>query len=645
MNFFYWFIFAWILIVGRFALLWSLYLPETPMGGSLVVDYNRFIWHTLYAEIGFAMAASSIFFLISLFVKGKGLRIVKIVSIVFAAIYLGLSGADDEVMRWMGQKLSFSFIDTYKNAAADTVIFSSIFRAGMFHFFLTIGIVVATVVAASIFSRKMNLSGAVARPLHRKTKIALALTLLFAVLGCTSHLWYNYSIRRWARIKPVCYTFAGDILELLQHQSEPPHFREGIIALGGNPDSKYPFWHESANEKENLEAFKAEPLSKKPDIILLSIESLRGWSNDMRIEKNCKRSPNLCKLVQNGIFYPNTHSVGAPSIEGMLGLMLGIRSYPKGTLYNSYPNTRMRALPEVLSAAGYYTEVLLCSDPKFANEEKWFSKWFDYYEYDPKNEDDVSLADRFVERYRERDRSKPTFYYWISHSMHFAFELPDKYGPTPSDLSEAYLRAEAFMDSSLGLIFNAVAQDSNAANTLFIVVGDHSYPNSGQMPLIEKYGQIFDAFSWISMAFAGPGLTPRIETQPVSQGDIAKSIISYLNLDVSNHFMGINLLTNIDSTAPQTFPPVYSFRLGDMAMRRDSLSFFLTPVEGEELAIVRKSYLQPTWDTTDVVEGFVVGEPVEIPKQYLQTTTDSMRAAANAWEYLLAKNLLMPESK
>ena len=146
------------------------------------------------------------------------------------------------------------------------------------------------------------------------------------------------------------------------------------------------------------------------------------------------------------------------------------------------------------------------------------------------------------------------------------------------------------------------------------------------------------------MAFAEPGLSPRIETQPVSQGDIAKSIIGYLNLDVSNHFMGINLLANIDSTAPQTFPPVYSFRLGDMAMRRDSLSFYLTPVEGEELAIVRKSYLQPTWNTTDVVEGFVVGEPVEIQKQYLQATTDTMRAAANAREYFIIKNHLMPDS-
>ena len=228
--------------------------------------------------------------------------------------------------------------------------------------------------------------------------------------------------------------------------------------------------------------------------------------------------------------------------------------------------------------------------------------------------------------------------------MHFPFELPEQYGPTPSDLGEAYLRTEAFMDSSLGIIFDAVAKDQNASNTLFIVTGDHSYPNSGQMPLIEKYGQISDAFSWVSLVFAGPNVSPKIETHPVSQGDIAKSIISYLNLDVSNNFMGINLLANNDSTTQQVFPPVYSFRLGDMAMRRDSLSFYLTPVEGNELAIVRKTYLEPTWDTTNVIEGFVIGEPTEISKQDLQVTTDSMRAAANAWEYILAKNLLIPDS-
>ena len=104
----YWFFFGLIMIAGRFALLCSLYMLDTPTGTSLVPDYNRFLWHTLYCEIGFGMATASLFFGLSFLVRGKGFKVLKIASVVFAAIYFLLCGVDDELQRWMSQKLSLS---------------------------------------------------------------------------------------------------------------------------------------------------------------------------------------------------------------------------------------------------------------------------------------------------------------------------------------------------------------------------------------------------------------------------------------------------------------------------------------------------------------------------------------------------------
>ena len=130
----YWFFFGLILIAGRFSLLCILYMLKTPSGGSLVFDYNRFIWHTLYAEIGFSMALALLFFLISRVVSAPKLKWVKVASVVAAAIYLFLSGVDDELQRWMSQKLSVSFIKTYMFAFTDTGLVSKIAIGGLAHF-------------------------------------------------------------------------------------------------------------------------------------------------------------------------------------------------------------------------------------------------------------------------------------------------------------------------------------------------------------------------------------------------------------------------------------------------------------------------------------------------------------------------------
>ena len=105
---FYWLVFAAILIVGRFALLCILYMMDTPTGSSLVPDYNRFIWHTLYAEIGFSSALALLFSGLTLAFHKKNLKAIKITAIVFATFYLVLSGVDDELQRWMSQKLCLS---------------------------------------------------------------------------------------------------------------------------------------------------------------------------------------------------------------------------------------------------------------------------------------------------------------------------------------------------------------------------------------------------------------------------------------------------------------------------------------------------------------------------------------------------------
>lgn len=635
--------FALILIVGRFLLLCSLYMLQTPAGQSLVPDWNRFIWHTLYAESGFCMALAFFFFVFTLWIPQRKMRWIKIVSAICASLYLFLSGVDDELQRWMSQKLSLSFIKTYTFAFTDGGLVGKIALGGLGHFLLTLGIVVSTIALISFFLYKVDLSQIRHRPIQKSVWMSLGFIFVLAVLGCTSHLWYHYSPRRWDRIRPVVYSLVSDLFESVDLKEKPKDFQEGVVILGGDPDKDYPFWHEKKDEQKSLDLFKQKPLSDKPNIILFTIESLRGWTSDMRVESNCKRFPNLCRLSQKSLYFPNTYSIGNPSVEGLLGIMTGVMSLPSNTLLRDFPNTRLKSFSEILSEAGYYTEVLLGADPRFDNEEPWYRKWFDYYEFDPKNADDVSSALRFVERYRQRPKDRPVFFHWMSLSMHTPYILPSKMGETPKDPGQAYLRATAYMDSALGIILDSLENEILSQKTLLILTGDHSSPNGKQQQDAARIGLGSEGYSWISLMFCGPGIIPRIDSRIVSQQNIAPSILGYLGLDVSNHFMGINLFAgSLDSIE---LPQIYSFKYGSMAMRKDSLAYYIHPVNGTEPAIVQKILLSPTWNTNDPSDGFTTGEIVETPIEKRKEIARKMRAAANAWNYIVYSNRIMPPEK
>ena len=639
----YWFVFALILILGRFALLCSLYMLDTPFGGPLVSNFNRFIWYALYAEIGLTTSIAFVFAIISLIARGKGTKIIKIVSIAIASIYIILSGTNDEIMRWLNQQLTISYIQTYIFAATDLGLSKSIFLGDAFHFLLTAGIAIATIVGICLLSFKFS-SHKIFVPTAKKNRIYIIVLLALAIVGSTSHTWFNPSARRWDKIRPVFYTLLDNVLSNFEMGKKSDNYDEGIQSLGGIPSKEYPFWKEVENETDSLKAFKQRSLNQRPDIILLTIESLRGWTSDMRVKANCNRFPNLCKLAQSGLYFPNAHSVGFPSIEGMLGIMEGVYSFPQGILLNSYPNLRMRSISEILSDAGYYTEVLIGSDPKFDNSHIWFKKWFDYNEYNPDNENDVALANRFVERYRERPKDKPVFYHWLSRSMHVSFDLPEDMGPKPSNPDSAYIRAEAYMDSALGIIMNEIAISPRANQTLIVLTGDHSLPNDAHSRQNEKLGKVTDGNTWISLMFNGPGIAPSINRNPVSQVDIAPSILGYLHLNVSNHFMGFNLLQQ-DSSLSNRSTPVFAFRFGDMSMREDSTTYFFPQFSKSTSIIAYRALLEPSWDTDKPVSGYTSGKAIDLSTDEHQKIVKQMQAAAKAWEYTVHTNHLMPDNK
>lgn len=703
MKNFYWLWYGLTLWGTRLVLLCVLYFTAAPTGGPIVDRWYRFFPHTLVIEAGVVMALACAGGLLCTLLRGKARKIAGIVFVVLGALYIVTAGTDDEIMRWMGQHLTLSFLTTYALAASDMGLVGRVFLGGAWHFLLTALIALAGIVGTVFLYRKMFAKWSEDAFVSCKNRaalrnwICLGIALALAITGLTSKNWFAPSNMRWKRIAPVAFRLVDEIKYKLSESERRDDYADGIELLGGNSLAYNPFLRYAGHiygtytrhpiqytdrdsveadtlEKLVLEKVRSRPLEEKPDVVLFTIETFRGWSGDIRIPATCKKLPNICKLAKSGLYFPNAHSVGYPSIEGFLGVLAGLWSHPQTTFLSDYPNTRMRALPDILGDADYYRMVLTATEPSFDNLHPWFARWFDYSEYKPENQHDVPIANRFRELYANRPADKPLFFDWMSTTSHVPFSLPKEYGPTPKDPEVAYMRTLAYMDSAVGIVLDEIAKGPRANNTLFVLVGDHAIANNAQHGVSDFIGSVHDGYTWVPLIIAGPGIEKKIVTTPVSQVDIAPTIAWYLHLDVTNNFVGTPLLTfseksrkpNVmvlqqndstettpentpDSTEAeyvvrQNLPPVFAFRMGDMTMITDSVTY-IANIQDSTLISAFETMLEPDWDTSHPAEGFVTGKPAKIDPAQLQETARKMRAAGHAWEYIINKNLLLPPKK
>lgn len=646
----YWLWFGLILWVCRALLLCSVYFMDTPAGGPIVDRWYRFFPHSLVAEAGVTMWLAFICGALAtlcgatFIAKAWRDRLQKgvgIASIVLGGLYILASAMDGEIMRWMGQHLSVSFLVTYSGAASEMGLVSRVFLGGAGHFLLTLLLGVGGLVAIIALYRRCfgawreNCGTGLSRSVA--FWISSAVILALGITGYTSNKWFAPSKMRWKRITPVVYHLANEISYKFSAAEKRSDFAEGILTLGGDPESEYPFWHKVPEDEANLENFRNRPMDEKPDIVLLTIETFRGWTGDVRVPATCEKLPNLCKLAGSGAYFPNAHSVGYPSIEGFLGMLAGVWSHPRFTFLSDVPNTQMRALPDVLKDAGYYRMVLTATEPSFDNLNPWFERWFDYSEYDPKNQHDVPIADRFRELYRNRPADKPLFFDWMSTSSHVPFTIPDEYGPTPKDPEVAYIRSLAYMDSAVGIVLDEIAKGPRANSTLIVLSGDHAIATNAQHGVHEFIGGTHDGYTWVPLVFAGAGVETFVDSSVVSHVDIAPTVLASIGLNVSNNFVGTDL--QVSSTERRACKPVFSFRMDDIAMEEDTLTYYASMIDSTAGSVFGTRFM-PDWDVVHPVEGFVTGHTV--PEKPDAAVLHRMRAAAFAWEYVVNQNLLMP---
>ncbi|MCL2282760.1 MAG: sulfatase-like hydrolase/transferase [Fibromonadales bacterium] len=519
-------------LFGRALLLCSLYFFDSPYGGSFVENWTRFLPHSIVADIG-VFAVASLFFSV--------VRAPKIAGC-FLAFYMFLMGADDECMRWMGSRLSFSFVSVYVlNLNTDFSLVGKIFIGGIWHFCITIAIIASSVAVYICLLRKGG-----SKPVRQKIILLIVFAML-AVAGLSSKYWFAPSKMRWQRIQPIAGHWITEFQYAFSEKEKPNDYELAVEFLGGNPSEKYPFWHKADDSAAYL-AFSKRP--QKPDIIILNIETFRGSYADIRDSATCGNLPNLCLFSKNSLFFPEAHSVGYPSIEGLAGIQMGIYSHSKKAILSSRKLLNTISLPEILKNAGYYNVVFTASEPSFDNLWPHFRDWFDHAEYNPENNEDVPLANRIAQWLKEAPKDKPLYLNYMSTTSHAPFTLPKNSGyANPENPSERYKLALRYADSAIGILLKAI--DSTGRNSIVVIVGDHAYPENSND---DALGSVHKGYTHIPLWISASNLPKdSVDLRIVSQAAIAPTLLDILGLNVSNHFVCRSLLKNASY-------PVFTFR-------------------------------------------------------------------------------------
>lgn len=617
-----------VFVLARFFNLCLLYALKTP-NGSVLTESGVFVLikRSIAADFTALGFITVLFLIISLILKRKK-RILLIIQTSIFGLYLLLSIFDSELIRWLSRRFTIGYFKTYAGAVSDLNLVSNIIQGGLFSFVLNAAILFFALITSYFVLKKIKFD------FHtQKNKLIAGLILILLSIFAMQYAFYKplKDRQRRDRIRPFYTHIYNEIIYSKTHKTKPNDYEKGIVFLGGNPKAKYPFLKV---ESSNISAFKSLDINEKPDIIFLTIESLRGWVFDIRTLFAQEKLPNYIRLAKKGIYFPYTYSVGFPSTEGLLGMQSGIWSHTEK--YFATYEYNAKGLPEVLGEAGYNRIVIPGANPNFDNFTPVFEKWYDKIEYHKDIHNDIPLAKKFVEVYQQRDKAKPLFLNWMSSTTHSPFLFPKELGKTPDENYERYDSLAVYLDKALGIILDAIEKDPRKENTIIILSGDHSFATGIQKERLDKVGNAHSGRVWTNLIITGKNIPQdSVNLNFVSHADIAPTLLNLLNIKVQNNFVGVDLL--VDNQGPK-----FSFVQQDLALHFKKKHIYANINEND--FVVLKALEEPSWDTEQVSKGFV-GEDFLEPTKEDSLLADSLRAAAKAWTYVLDNNLLYKEEK
>lgn len=274
----------------------------------------------------------------------------------------------------------------------------------------------------------------------------------------------------------------------------------------------------------------------RPNIIVVMWESLGSYYVEPLGGKKGV-TPRLNELARQGWLFTNVYSAGERTDRALLALFSGYPGQPDTlAIRHSDKVQHMPGLPRTLKErAGYHTAALHGGNLAVMNKKVYYlatghdriversdmpssataCRWGVH---------DHVMFDRLLDEVTRADAAgRPWFITLQTLSSHEPYEVP--FSRHDNKIANAF----AYTDDAFGHFIDCFRQMPQWRDTLIIVVGDHGL-NLTDEPLSHEWHARVPML-WLGGAVEGSGV---IDT-PVSQNDLAATLLGQLNLDHS-HF-------------------------------------------------------------------------------------------------------------
>jgi phosphoglycerol transferase MdoB-like AlkP superfamily enzyme len=287
--------------------------------------------------------------------------------------------------------------------------------------------------------------------------------------------------------------------------------------------------------------------ARKLNVVLITVESLSakylGSFGDSR-----GLTPNLDQLRPQSLFFNNFYATGTRTDRGLEAITLSVPPTPGRSIVKRVGReSGFASLGQQLQAQGYDSVFLYGGRGYFDNMSAFFSG-NGYRVVDQSSVDEADMhfknawgmADEDLYRLaiREADADyavgKPFLLQLMTTSNHRPYTYPDGRIDIPS--GEGREGAVKYTDATIGEFLHNARSKPWFANTLFVIVADHTAGSAGSqdLPVANYHIPLF--------IYAPNLIEPREMNLVASQIDIAPTLLGLLNLDYVSTFFGRNLL-------------------------------------------------------------------------------------------------------
>jgi phosphoglycerol transferase MdoB-like AlkP superfamily enzyme len=286
-------------------------------------------------------------------------------------------------------------------------------------------------------------------------------------------------------------------------------------------------------EKDTTELFLT---TDRPNIVILILE---GWSAQViKSFGGDDFAPFLDSLSHDGICFSEIYPSAYTSDQGIPSILSGYPSVSRISIINQVSKTaKIPCINSDLKKFGYQSAFLFGGDLNYGNLKSYvFNKGFDivkeekdFPSYTGKGK--LGIHDEYmakellslIQKARE-----PFLYVWFTLSSHMPYDYKGEKKALVKHKENDYINSITYVDGVLQDFFTAAAKEPWYANTLFVIVADHSHGT-------HKDFSVYDAeYHRIPLVFFGDVIKPEWKGKKVekvfSQTDIPATLLHQIGM-------------------------------------------------------------------------------------------------------------------